>query len=47
VLAALKESGIPHPMPRWRARGVKFGQPAFGGNHIHIMRTTGELFKVL
>jgi hypothetical protein len=39
VLAAL--------LPRWRARGVEFGESAFGGNLIHIMRTTGELFKVL
>jgi hypothetical protein len=47
VLAALKESGIRILLPRWRARGVEFEQPAFGGNHIHIMRTTSELFKVL
>jgi hypothetical protein len=28
-------------------RGVELGQPAFCGNHIHIMRATDALFKVL
>jgi hypothetical protein len=47
VLAALKERGIRVLPPKRRVRGVELGQPAFCGNHIHIMRKTDALFKVL
>jgi hypothetical protein len=47
VLAALEDRGTCILQPKRRVRSVELGQPVFCGNHIHIMRTTDALFKVL
>jgi hypothetical protein len=47
VLAALEDRGTCILQPKRRLRVVELSQPVFCGNHIHIMRTTDALFKVL
>lgn len=47
MVAALKEHGIRVMLPARRVPRQTIARPAFCGNHIHIMRTTLALFKVL